>query len=226
MLCIARSVFTRVVWIFLSCAYLLGILTSTASGQVPHQDIGHKVWAVVPLIGNGTSEDPTRPMFTPSPAEAEAEAQAREAAAIPDPGDPTGQRMVLPTPDLLGFAVLGTEQHMALVEFRFLNPLGFRNFLVKAAAQRQVVVARGGKNIAVIDLDKMNRGEIENDDLDDLEGAKSDLCGALEAAIPGMKFLERGKTTEAEIVTEFRKVKSTFVFPHSVRTTEQAGGAQ
>jgi hypothetical protein len=55
----------------LRAAALLSLSLSAvfAQNRVPPEMMYHRVWAVVPLIGKGTSDDPRRPMFAPSPAE-------------------------------------------------------------------------------------------------------------------------------------------------------------
>ena len=57
---------------------LLLVCLSALFGQnrVSPEMMYHRVWAVVPLIGKGTSDDPRRPMFAPSPSERAATARA------------------------------------------------------------------------------------------------------------------------------------------------------
>src|SRR5437868_5596582 len=50
-------------------AVLLSLSTLFAQNRVSPEMMYHRVWAVVPLIGKGTSDDPRRPMFAPTRAE-------------------------------------------------------------------------------------------------------------------------------------------------------------
>lgn len=55
----------------LRCAALFLLLINTlfAQNRVSPEIMYHRVWAVVPLIGKGTTDDPRRPLFAPSRAE-------------------------------------------------------------------------------------------------------------------------------------------------------------
>ena len=106
------------------------------------------------------------------------------------------------------------------------NPIQrFIDDLLLAFTEFQVSVGDFYDTYVAPIIDKIKNG-IQGffDNLGQIDGES--LRGALEAAIPGIKFLERGKITEAEIATEFRKVKSTFVFPHAANATEQGGDVQ
>ena len=119
---IARSVLAVGLFVCLSLQ-LLG------QSSVSPEQMYHKVWAVVPMVGTGKPNDPRRPMLIPSPAEMAADQQAREASAKPDPSDSTGKRKVLSPPDLVGVSMqIGDDGNTALVEFTFLNPAAFHNF--------------------------------------------------------------------------------------------------
>ena len=48
---------------------LISISALFAQNRVSPEMMYHRVWAIVPLIGKGTADDPRRPMFVPSPAE-------------------------------------------------------------------------------------------------------------------------------------------------------------
>ena len=48
---------------------LLSLSALFAQNRVSPEMMYHRVWAVVPLIGKGTADDPRRPMFAPSPSE-------------------------------------------------------------------------------------------------------------------------------------------------------------
>lgn len=48
---------------------LVSLTALCAQGRVSPEMMYHRVWAVVPLIGKGTSDDPRRPMFAPTRAE-------------------------------------------------------------------------------------------------------------------------------------------------------------
>jgi len=145
------------------------------------------VWAVVPLVGSGSTGDPIRPMMVPSPG-----------AASQQPADGP--------PDLLGYQMqLSDDGKFALVEFVFHSPLAFHNFLMKAAGSPGVAVA----------VPALQAVSADGSDLRALTANVAVLKAAFESSIPGLKLFERGKTTPAEILAEFRKRKASFAFPTS-----------
>jgi hypothetical protein len=98
----------------------LSLLAGSAFAQdrVAPEMMYHRVWAIVPLIGKGTSDDPKRPMFTPSPADA-------KAAADQDKADfaKTGKKKDPAPPVILSYSMqLSDDGNSALVEFVGLNP--------------------------------------------------------------------------------------------------------
>ena len=48
---------------------MLSFTALFAQNRVAPEMMYHRVWAVVPLVGKGTPDDPRRPMFVPSPAQ-------------------------------------------------------------------------------------------------------------------------------------------------------------
>ena len=48
---------------------LLSLSALFAQNRVSPEMMYHRVWAIVPLVGKGTADDPRRPMFAPSPGE-------------------------------------------------------------------------------------------------------------------------------------------------------------
>jgi len=141
------------------------------------------------MVGSGTAADPIRPMFVPPP--------------------PTAvQQSATERPDLLGYQMqLSDNGKFALVEFVFQSPLAFQNFLVQATASPGLGVRSPA--LQAISAD--------GSDLKALTSNVATLKGALEAAVPGLKLFERGKTTEAEVLTQFRALKANFTFSGSVR---------
>jgi hypothetical protein len=48
------------------CACLLEVAWAQGPGILPTTSSFHRVYAIVPLVGKGTSDDPSRPMFVPA----------------------------------------------------------------------------------------------------------------------------------------------------------------
>ena len=61
---------------------LISISALFAQNRVSPEMIYHRVWAVVPLIGKGTPDDPRRPMFVSSPAEQKAKFDKSDRSGI------------------------------------------------------------------------------------------------------------------------------------------------
>ena len=107
------------------------------------------------------------------------------------PGDPKRPMFVPATPVLAadGSGVLGfrmdvsDDGRFALVELVFQSPAAFQDALAKEAASRGISEAAG-----------------------------TPAANALEAAVPGLKLFECGKTTQQEVETEFRKYKNNYQF--------------
>lgn len=92
----------------LAALLLLSFFSLSAQDRVSPEFLNHRVWAVVPLIGTGTKEDPRRPMFVPSPAER----RAASAARAKDGKDKTKP------PAFLGYSMqVSDDGRSALVEF-------------------------------------------------------------------------------------------------------------
>ena len=143
----------------------------------------HRVLAVVPLVGAGTDDDPKRPLLVPTPAEAAAD-------------HVDGER-----PDLLGYTMqVSDDGQFALVEFVLPDPLAFNNLLVKAINRRLPALVSRISALPVLAKDgSYARYTTAN---------VATLKAVLEAAVPGLKLFERGKSTEAEVLTEFQKRKA------------------
>jgi hypothetical protein len=107
---------------FRAVALLVSALTfaafASAQDRVAPEMMYHRVWAIVPLIGKGTADDPKRPMFTLSPADLKAQA-AQEKTDFTR----TGKRPEPQAPAVLSYSMqLSDDGQSALVEFVGLNP--------------------------------------------------------------------------------------------------------
>ena len=127
------------------------------------------------------------------------QADPKRPMLVPVPGQNTaGER-----PDLLGYQMqLSDNGQFALVEFVFQNPVAFHNFLVKAAGSPQVGARAAA--LSAVSADGSN--------LKGLNANLEALKGALESSAPGLKLFERGKSSEAQILTQFRAHKASFTF--------------
>ena len=104
---------------------LLSLTVLSAQNRVSPEMMYHRVWAVVPLIGSGTADDPKRPMFAPSPAEQTAKLKK---------GDRSG---------ILGYSMqLSDDGKNALVEFVGANPTELK-FIVNSKAAGVTAFERG-----------------------------------------------------------------------------------
>ena len=109
-------------------------------------------------------------------------------------------------PELLGWQMqMSDDGKYALVDFVFQSPLAYQSFLAKAAASTSSQTK--GVALQAISADGSN--------LKSLAANTMALKSAFEAAVPGMKLMERGKATESEILSEFRRHKATFTFEGS-----------
>jgi len=97
---------------------------------------------------------------------------------------------------------LSDDGKFALVEFVFHSPLAFHNFLAKAATSPSAGVAVPA--LQAISADGSN--------LRALAANTAVLKSVFESSVPGLKLFERGKTTPAEILLEFRKRKADYSF--------------
>ena len=111
----------------LRCVALLLLLINTlfAQNRVSPEMMYHRVWAVVPLIGSGTPDNPKRPMFTPS--------RAEQAAKLKN-GDRSG---------VLGYSMqISDDGQFALVEFVGATPADLK-FIVNSQAAGVKAFERG-----------------------------------------------------------------------------------
>jgi len=169
----------------------LSVFAATLFGQrsVPPEFMYHRVYAVVPLVGSGTPDDPKRPMLVPS-------------------NSPSSQTQWQPNerPDLLGYHMqVSDDGKFALVEFVFQNPVAYHSFLAKAAALP-------GSPVSAVALQTLSAN---GSDLKSLAANTAALKSAFESSVPGLKLFERGKATEADILSEFRTRKANFTFQGS-----------
>jgi len=166
----------------------LSVFASALCAQraVSPENMHHRVWAVVPLVGAGTDDDPKRPMLVPTAAEAEAD------------------KIQGVRPDLLGYTVqLSDDGQYALVEFVLSSPLAFENLLRNAVAKIPAVSG----SVQTLPSIASDGSEVSA-----LPGNVATLKTALETAVPGLKLFERGKATPAQILAEFRTRKANFTF--------------
>jgi hypothetical protein len=141
----------------------------------------HRVLAVSPLVGTGKSGDVKRPVFI----------SATPSAA----NDRSG---------VLGYQMqLSDDGQSALVEYVFTSPAAFQAVLQKEAAARGVAVAAPTQSIS----GTASPGTQTNSSS---SAGPSPTQTALEAAVPGLKMFERGKSTEAQVLAEFMKHKANF----------------
>jgi hypothetical protein len=157
--------------------------TLFAQRNVSPENMYHRVYAVVPMVGAGTSADPQRPMLVPLAGSRQTE---------------TGGR-----PDLLGYQMqLSDDGKFALVEFVFQSPISYHNFLVKAAATSSLGLAAPA--LPAISSDGSN--------LKALISNVAALKSFFESSVPGMKLMERGKVSQADILSAFSAHKANYTF--------------
>jgi hypothetical protein len=98
-------------------------LSSLTAQQVDRQNIHERVWAIVPIIGKGTAEDPKRPAYIPAP---------------PPPGQ-------APAPNpIIGFSMqVSDDGKFALVQFVARDRAAFKELL--ADTRPEVKVFEKGK---------------------------------------------------------------------------------
>ncbi len=154
-----------------------------AQRNVSPDNMYHRVYAVVPMVGAGTPADPRRPMLVPIPVPSQIKATAR--------------------PDLLGFQMQPSDDgKFALVEFVFQNPVAYHNFLAKAVATPGIGVTIPA--LPVICADGSN--------LKALTANIAALKNAFESSVPGMRLFERGKVSQAAVLAQFRAHKANYAF--------------
>jgi hypothetical protein len=124
--------------------------------------------------------------------------------ATPPPGQV--QPQTSERPELLGWQMqMSDDGKFALVEFIFQSPLAYQSFLAKAAASP-------GSPARVVALQAVSAN---GSDLKSLAANTVALKNSFESSVPGLKLFERGKATEADILSEFRKRKANFTFEGS-----------
>jgi hypothetical protein len=120
----------RALALLLTCVYVL-----SAQDHVAQEMMYHRVWAIVPLVGTGTADDPRRPMFAPSLADSKARAKALQDAAI--------SKKDVPPPAIISFTMqLADDKKSAIVEFVGLNPQALE-FITASKDPRVKVFERG-----------------------------------------------------------------------------------
>jgi hypothetical protein len=170
----------------------------------------------VPLTGSGTTTDPRRPVLVPSEAETAASQTAAGTATAQASNRPVTATAVVP--DLLGYTLqLSDDGKSALVEFTFSSPVGYHNFLVKAAARQEISASTSE---AVVDIAKLNSGQTDGTAIKNLAAGTQSVQAAVQAAVPGLQLFERGKVTEAQILAAFQKAKASFTLANPAPTTQ------
>jgi hypothetical protein len=160
-----------------------------AQRNVPPEFMYHHVWAVLPMVGAGTPDDPKHPMLIPSP--------------VP-PGQQQSQ--AAERPELLGWQMqMSDDGKFALAELVFQSPLAYESFLAKAAAVP-------GSGVSTVALQAVSA---DGSNVKALAANTAALKHAFEASIPGLKLFERGKASPAEILSYFRALKANFTFEGS-----------
>jgi hypothetical protein len=124
--------------------------------------------------------------------------------AAPQPGQL--QPQASGPPELLGWQMqISDDGKFGLVEFTFQSPIAYQSFLAKAAASP-------GSGVTAVALQAVSA---DGSNLKSLAANTAALKAAFESSVPGLKLFERGKATEAEILTEFQKRKTNFTFAGS-----------
>ena len=158
--------------------------------HVPSSMMYHRVWAVTPLVGTGKAGDPVRPMFVPVPPQ-----PIQKGALVPVGAPPLGDRS-----GILGYQMqLSDDGKSVLVEYVFASPVTFQAALQQEAARRGIAVTGNALRLTPVPL---HPGL----------AAPSVAQAALENSVPGLKIFERGKATDSDILTEFRKHKANYTF--------------
>jgi hypothetical protein len=104
---------------------LLSLTALFAQNRVSSEMMYHRVWAVVPMIGKGTLDDPRRPMFVPSNSERAEKAKK---------GDRSG---------VIGFSMqISDDGKSALVEFIGATPADLKP-IVDSRAPGVIAFERG-----------------------------------------------------------------------------------
>jgi hypothetical protein len=134
----------------LICGLLLGFVSATAQEPVATENRYERVLAIVPMVGEGTYEDPRRPMFAPAPAETVAKIRAARVARQSGRGD-----RYAPDTEILGYRFEESDDgRFALVEFTARDYRAFQKILDEQKTRPAVKVFRRGF---------AKRSEIENE---------------------------------------------------------------
>jgi hypothetical protein len=143
----------------------------------------HRVYVISPLMGSGKPGDGKRPIFAPTP---------------PTPGATTASASLPTAPPsphsgLLGYQMqLSDDGKTALVEMVFSDPVSFQAVMSQEANARGLTVsATPAGNPAA---------------------TSAALTNTLQNAVPGLQIFERGKATDAQILSAFQKYKTNFSF--------------
>ncbi len=113
--------------------FVLSLTSLFGQSRVAPEMMYHRVWAIVPLVGKGTSDDPRRPMFAPSPAE--------KALSLKN-GNRSG---------VLSYTMqLSDDRQHALVEFVGATPADLK-FIVNSGVPGVVAFERGSATKAQIE---------------------------------------------------------------------------
>lgn len=116
--------------LLLTCVYTL-----SAQDRVAPEMMYHRVWAIVPLIGSGTKDDPRRPMFAPAPPDFRARAIALE--------DARSSKQDVPPPAILSYTMqLTDDKQSAIVEFVGIDAKSLE-FITQSKAPGVKVFERG-----------------------------------------------------------------------------------
>jgi hypothetical protein len=171
-------------------------VTVFAQSSVSPENMYHRVYAVVPMVGSGTSGDPRRPMLVPLPSTSSSAASGR--------------------PGLLGFQMQPSDDgRFALVEFVFQSPVSYHNFLIRTAAAATTAITIGVPSLPRVSVSQLSE---DGSNLKALNQNLATLKASFEAAVPGMHLLERGKSSDAAILATFRTFKASYTFgANSVR---------
>jgi hypothetical protein len=146
----------------------------------------HRVYVISPLMGSGKPGDPKRPIFAPAPPQPPVQG-ATIARATP----PSGHS------GLLGYQMqLSDDGQTALVEMVFSDPISFQAVMQQEAANRSVSVPAIPATAAAVSP----------------AAVSTSLTTALQGAVPGLQIFERGKATDAQILSAFQKYKANFSF--------------
>ena len=158
-------------------------ISPSAQGVSPGM-MYHRVYVISPLMGSGKPGDPQRPIFAPTLPQPGAQGATAPAASAA-PASHSG---------LLGYQMQLSDDHQtALVEMVFSDPVAFQTVMQQEASNRGVSVAAdaAGASPAAV---------------------SASLTNALQSAVPGLQIFERGKATDAQILSAFQKYKANFSF--------------